>query len=184
MSHPFFGCSLRKHADLEPRNVAVVSLDQLVESMPKLRKQLDELAASYFREECARIEKAMRRLNKETQRALCVRYCFKIAIYNEFKRDAEGRRDLESAIKYYKESYENLIHMKHPLTRLREFKTIAETLNFKVVQLQLSLKISPTHHFDKHIKTYHSYSGDPRRIYEHFAWLTQQARGPGQGHRH
>jgi len=94
--------SLRKHADLEARNLAVVSLDALPECMPKLRQQLDELAGSYFREESARIEKAMWRLNKETQRILYVRYCFKIAVFHEFKRDAEGKRDLENAIKYYK----------------------------------------------------------------------------------
>jgi len=72
------------------------------------------------------------------------------------------------------ESYENLINMKHPLNKLREYKTIAEMLNFKVVQLQLSSKISPTSHFEKHIKTYCSYTGDPRRVFEHFSWLTRQ----------
>ena len=44
--------------------MVVLQLDSLQDCMPKLRQRLDELAGSYFREECSRIEKAMWRLNK------------------------------------------------------------------------------------------------------------------------
>eukprot|EP00658_Telonema_sp_P-2_P060748 TRINITY_DN4957_c0_g1_i5.p1 TRINITY_DN4957_c0_g1~~TRINITY_DN4957_c0_g1_i5.p1 ORF type:complete len:1081 (-),score=234.46 TRINITY_DN4957_c0_g1_i5:84-3326(-) len=160
--------SMKQHSDLDSKNMVVVSLDSLAGSMPQLRNHLADLAIAYYNEEAARIKAQMKRLNPATQRSLFVRYHFKVAFMNEFK------HDLASAVVHYKHAYDALASMKHPLSRIHEFKSMAEILTFKVVQLQLASQEVCTQHFFRLIRDYRQYSGDPRRVFEHFEWLSRQ----------
>ena len=73
--------------------------------MARLHKQLREYAHGYYLAQARRLKKWEKHLNKASQAALLVRYCFKIGFFYEVQGNAEkcGR--------YYRAAYDFLAEL-------------------------------------------------------------------------
>ncbi|XP_051113340.1 uncharacterized protein LOC127239296 isoform X2 [Andrographis paniculata] len=107
---------------------------------------------------------------------LNVRYCFKVAVYAEF------RADWLEALKFYEDAYHALREMvgastrMPPIQRLVEIKTIAEQLHLKMSTLSLhgGKVVEAIAWFRQHTANYRKLVGVPDVSFLHWEWLSRQ----------
>ncbi|XP_024006692.1 trafficking protein particle complex subunit 11 [Eutrema salsugineum] len=170
--------ALRKRAELDSKYVLFVnsSIDsELTLSLSRIASAFAELALAYYREEGRRIKS---RIEKRSSHSLDlnVRYCFKVAVYAEF------RRDWGEALKFYEDAYHSLHEMigtsaRLPaIQRLVEIKTIAEQLHFKISTLLLhgGKLIEAVTWFHQHKSSYEKVVGSTEFIFLHWEWMSRQ----------
>ncbi|XP_059623366.1 uncharacterized protein LOC132266501 [Cornus florida] len=170
--------ALRKRAEVDSKYIIVfVPIDgpELEQSLNRLGNTFAELANTYYREEGRRIKT---RLEKKSFSSveLNIRYCFKVAVYAEF------RRDWVEALRSYEDAYHILREMIGTSTRLPaaqrlvEIKTVAEQLHFKISTLLLhGGKLSEAiTRFRQHNASYRRLVGIPQAIFLHWEWLSRQ----------
>ncbi|KAG7535864.1 Trafficking protein particle complex subunit 11 [Arabidopsis thaliana x Arabidopsis arenosa] len=170
--------ALRKRAELDSKYVLFFnsSIDsELTHSLSRLASAFAELALAYYREEGRRIKS---RVEKKSSNSLDlnVRYCFKVAVYAEF------RRDWGEALKFYEDAYHSLHEMIGTSTRLPaiqrlvEIKIIAEQLHFKISTLLLhgGKLIEAVTWFHQHKASYEKVVGSTDFIFLHWDWMSRQ----------
>ncbi|XP_057773198.1 uncharacterized protein LOC130992543 [Salvia miltiorrhiza] len=170
--------ALRKRAEVDSKNLISFVLDheeELQQSLNRLWTVFGELANTYYRDEGRRVRS---RLEKKsyTSMELHVRYCFKVAIYAEF------RRDWLEALKLYEDAYHALREMvgtstrMPPIQRLVEIKAVAEQLHFKMSTLLLhgGKVLEAILWFRQHTANYRKLVGSPEVIFLHWEWLSRQ----------
>ncbi|CAH2043004.1 unnamed protein product, partial [Thlaspi arvense] len=172
--------ALRRRAELDSKYVLFVnsSIDsELTLSLSPgiIASAFAELALAYYREEGRRIKS---RIEKKSSHSLDlnVRYCFKVAVYAEF------RRDWGEALKFYEDAYHSLHEMigtssRLPaIQRLVEIKTIAEQLHFKISTLLLhgGKLIEAVTWFHQHKSSYVKVVGSTEFIFLHWEWMSRQ----------
>ncbi|KAK7346263.1 hypothetical protein VNO80_20778 [Phaseolus coccineus] len=170
--------ALRKRAEVDAKYVVVLDPNDtanLKVSLHRLASTFSELAVAYYREEGRRIKQ---RIEKKTVNSveLIVRYCFKVAVYAEF------RSDWTEALKFYEEAYHTLREIVGVTTRLPavqrlvEIKTISEHLHFKISTLLLhSGKVAEAvGWFRQHKNAYKRLVGAPDGVFLHWEWMSRQ----------
>ncbi|XP_018450467.2 uncharacterized protein LOC108821961 isoform X2 [Raphanus sativus] len=153
--------ALRKRAELDSKYVLFLNHSDLPISLP--------------REEARRIKT---RIEKKSSASLdlIVRYCFKVAVYAEF------RRDWGEALKFYEDAYHSLHEMIGTSTRLPaiqrlvEIKTIAEQLHFKISTLLLhgGKLTEAVIWFHQHKSSYDKVVGSTEYVFLHWEWMSRQ----------
>ncbi|KAL2551198.1 hypothetical protein Fot_04817 [Forsythia ovata] len=170
--------SLRKRAELDSKNLIIFVPDdplELKQSLNRLGTACAELANTYYRDEGRRVKARLERKNFGSIE-LNIRYCFKVAVYAEF------RRDWLEALKMYEEAYHALREVVGISTRLPpiqclvEIKRIAEQLHFKMSTLLLhgGKVVEAITWFRRHINYYRRLNGAPEVIFLHWEWLSRQ----------
>ncbi|GLT39370.1 hypothetical protein SLA2020_135670 [Shorea laevis] len=170
--------ALRKRAEVDAKHLLLFNRDdpfELKQSLSRLGAAFAELAAIYYRDEARRIKT---RIEKKTFNSvdLHVRYCFKVGVYAEF------RRDWVEALKFYEDAYHALREMVATLTRLPgiqrmvEIKTVAEQLHFKISTLLLlgGKLTEAVKWFHQHYASYRRFVGSPENIFLHWEWMSRQ----------
>ncbi|OMO77679.1 Tetratricopeptide-like helical [Corchorus olitorius] len=169
--------ALRKRADIDAKYLLLFNPDpsQLNNSLQRLGDALAELATTFYRDEGRRIKA---RIEKKSFSSLDlqVRYCFKVGVYAEF------RRDWVEALRFYEDAYHALREMVStstrlpPIQRLLEIKTLAEHLHFKISTLLLhgGKLIEAATWFNRHITSYKNLVGPPKVVFLHWEWLSRQ----------
>ncbi|KAF7829082.1 trafficking protein particle complex subunit 11 [Senna tora] len=141
----------------------------------RLASTFAELANTYYRDEGRRFRLRIEKKSVSTVE-LIVRYCFKVAVYAEF------RCDWAEALKFYEESYHTLREIVGVSTRLPavqrliEIKSIAEHLHFKISTLLLhSGRVTEAvTWFRQHKNSYRKLVGIPEAIFLHWEWMSRQ----------
>ncbi|XP_010466357.1 PREDICTED: trafficking protein particle complex subunit 11-like isoform X1 [Camelina sativa] len=170
--------ALRKRAELDSKYVLFFnsSIDsELSVSLSRIASAFAELALAYYKEEGRRIKSRVERRSSNSP-DLNVRYCFKVAVYAEF------RRDWGEALKFYEDAYHSLHEMIGASTRLPaiqrlvEIKTIAEQLHFKISTLLLhgGKLIEAVTWFHQHKASYEKVVGSTEFIFLHWDWMSRQ----------
>ncbi|KFK28257.1 hypothetical protein AALP_AA8G493200 [Arabis alpina] len=170
--------ALRKRAELDSKYVLFFNStidSELTLSLSRIASAFAELALAYYREEGRRIKSRIEK-RSSTSLDLNVRYCFKVAVYAEF------RRDWGEALKFYEDAYHSLHEMIGTSTRLPaiqrlvEIKTIAEQLHFKISTLLLhgGKLIEAVTWFHQHKASYHKVVGSTEFIFLHWDWMSRQ----------
>ncbi|XP_027345351.1 trafficking protein particle complex subunit 11 [Abrus precatorius] len=170
--------ALRKRAELDAKYVLVLNPNdssELKQSLDRLSSMFSELAGSYYRDEGRRIKQRIEKKNVNSVE-LIVRYCFKVAVYAEF------RSDWAEALKFYEEAYHTLREIVGVTTRLPavqrliEIKSISEQLHFKISTLLLhSGKVTEAvTWFRQHKNAYKRLVGAPEAIFLHWEWMSRQ----------
>ncbi|KAL3615865.1 hypothetical protein CASFOL_040159 [Castilleja foliolosa] len=170
--------ALRKRAEVDSKNLIVFVPDdpsELNQSLSRLWTAFADLANAYYRDEGRRIKVRLEKKNLSSLE-LNVRYCFKVAVYAEF------RRDWPEALKLYEDAYHALREMvgmstrMPPIQRLVEIKTIAEQLHFKMSTLLLhgGKVVEAIVWFRQHTANYRRLEGAQEVIYLHWEWLSRQ----------
>lgn len=167
--------ALRKRAELDSKYVLFLNHSDLPISLPRIASAFSELALSYYREEARRIKTRIEK-KSSTSLDLIVRYCFKVAVYAEF------RRDWGEALKFYEDAYHSLHEMIGTSTRLPaiqrlvEIKTIAEQLHFKISTLLLhgGKLTEAVIWFHQHKSSYDKVVGSTEYIFLHWEWMSRQ----------
>ncbi|QCD82178.1 trafficking protein particle complex subunit 11 [Vigna unguiculata] len=170
--------ALRKRAEVDAKYVIVLNPNDtanLKVSLHRLASTFSELAVAYYREEGRRIKHRIEKKNANSVE-LIVRYCFKVAVYAEF------RSDWTEALKFYEEAYHTLREIVGVTTRLPaiqrlvEIKTISEQLYFKISTLLLhSGKVAEAvGWFRQHKNAYKRLVGAPEGIFLHWEWMSRQ----------
>ncbi|CAI9767812.1 unnamed protein product [Fraxinus pennsylvanica] len=170
--------SLRKRAEVDSKNLVIFVPDdplELKQSLNRLGTACAELANAYYRDEGRRVKARLERKNFGSI-DLHIRYCFKVAVYAEF------RRDWLEALKMYEEAYHALrevvgISTRLPLVQsLVEVKSIAEQFHFKISTLLLhgGKVVEAITWFRRHISYYRRLNGAPEVIFLHWEWLSRQ----------
>ncbi|KAL3828855.1 hypothetical protein ACJIZ3_017657 [Penstemon smallii] len=170
--------ALRKRAELDAKNLIVFVPDdelELKQSLSRLWTAFTELANTYYRDEGRRIKTRLEKKNFSSME-LNVRYCFKVAVYAEF------RRDWAEALRLYEDAYHALREMVGtstrlpPIQRLVEIKAIAEQLHFKMSTLLLhgGRVVEAIARLRQHIGNYRKLVGAPEVIFLHWEWLGRQ----------
>uniref|UniRef100_A0A6N2N2Y9 Trafficking protein particle complex subunit 11 domain-containing protein n=1 Tax=Salix viminalis TaxID=40686 RepID=A0A6N2N2Y9_SALVM len=167
-----------------PKNIKLIvvvvqssSNDEISEDrMVALRKRA-EIDAKYSVIFNAR-RKIKTRVEKKSfnSHELNVRYCFKVAVYAEF------RRDWVEALRFYEDAYQILREMvgtakKLPLIqRLVQIKTVAEQLHFKISTLLLhGGKVAEAiTWFRQHNVSYRRLVGPTDVAFLHWEWMSRQ----------
>ncbi|GFQ07264.1 trafficking protein particle complex subunit 11 [Phtheirospermum japonicum] len=165
--------ALRKRAEVDSKNLIVFVPDDPSELKQSLSRH--DLANAYYRDEGRRIKVRLEKKNYSSLE-LNVRYCFKVAVYAEF------RRDWPEALKLYEDAYHALREMvgmstrMPPIQRLVEIKTIAEQLHFKMSTLLLhgGKVVEAIAWFRQHTANYRRLEGAPEVIFLHWEWLSRQ----------
>ncbi|KAG6650297.1 hypothetical protein CIPAW_06G032800 [Carya illinoinensis] len=172
--------ALRKRAELDSKYVVILKPDEpseLKQSLSRLGSALAELANTYYRDEGKRVKL---RIEKKTSSSssieLHIRYCFKVAVYAEF------RRDWAEALRFYEDAYHTLREMvgtskRLPaIQRLVEIKTVAEQLHFKISTLLLhGGKVGEAvTWFRQHNGSYRRLVGTPEAVFLHWEWMSRQ----------
>ncbi|KAL4198078.1 hypothetical protein AMTRI_Chr03g44090 [Amborella trichopoda] len=170
--------ALRKRAEIDAKYLIVYAQKDPLEvkqSLSRLASIFSELSLTYYRDEGRRLKT---RIEKKTFNfpELNIRYCFKVAVYAEF------RRDWVEALKYYENAYFALHEMigittrLPPIQRLVEIKAVAEQLHFKVSTLLLhSGKVfEAIQWFWKHAAWYKRLIGVPEAVLLHWEWVSRQ----------
>nr|XP_043615087.1 trafficking protein particle complex subunit 11 [Erigeron canadensis] len=170
--------ALRKRAELDAKSVITFIPDnafELNQSLNRLGSIFSELAVTFYRDEGRRIKM---RLEKKNYGGIefNVRYCFKVAIYAEF------RRDWVEALRMYEDGYHALREMigtstKLPaIQRLVEIKTVAELFHFKISTLLLhgGKIVEAIKWFRQHNASYKKVTGPPEVAFLHWEWLSRQ----------
>ncbi|KAK7262793.1 hypothetical protein RJT34_30374 [Clitoria ternatea] len=170
--------ALRKRAEVDAKYVVVLNpndTSELKQSLTKLASTFSELAGAYYREEGRRVKQRIEKKNLSSVE-LIVRYCFKVAVYAEF------RSDWAEALKFYEEAYHTLREIVGVTTRLPavqrlvEIKSISEQFNFKISTLLLhSGKVTEAvTWFRQHKNAYKRLVGAPEAIFIHWEWMSRQ----------
>ncbi|VFQ75527.1 unnamed protein product [Cuscuta campestris] len=170
--------ALRKRAELDPKHLIVFVPDEpsrLQHSLKRLGSTFAELANGYYKDEGRRIKTRLERRNYPSVE-LNIRYCFKVAVYAEF------RRDWGEALRMYEDAYHVLREMVAtstrlpPIQRLVEIKTVAEQLNFKISTLLLhgGKLLEAISWFRQHNASYRQLAGAPEVTFLHWEWLSRQ----------
>ncbi|GMH06620.1 hypothetical protein Nepgr_008460 [Nepenthes gracilis] len=170
--------ALRKRAEVDFKYIITFSLNvesDLKQSLNRLGILFAELINVYYRDEGHRIKTC---IEKKTYNyvELCIRYCFKVAVYAEF------RRDWVEALKFYEDSYHALREMIATSTRLParqrlvEIKTLAEQLHFKISTLLLhgGKIIEAVLWFRQHCASYRKLIGAAEVNFLHWEWMSRQ----------
>ncbi|XP_042010212.1 trafficking protein particle complex subunit 11-like [Salvia splendens] len=170
--------ALRKRAEVDLKNLIIFVPDheeELQKSLNRVWTVFGELAATYYRDEGRRVRSRLEKKNY-TSIELYIRYCFKVAIYAEF------RRDWLEALKFYEDAYHGLREMvgtstrMPPIQRLVEIKAVAEQLHFKMSTLLLhgGKVLEAIMWFRQHTANYRKLVGSPEVIFLHWEWLSRQ----------
>ncbi|RDX97602.1 Trafficking protein particle complex subunit 11, partial [Mucuna pruriens] len=166
--------ALRKRAEVDAKHVVVLKPNDTSE-LKQLASTFTELAGAYYREEGRRIKQRIEKKNVGSVE-LIVRYCFKVAVYAEF------RSDWTEALKFYEEAYHTLREIVGVTTRLPavqrlvEIKSISEQLHFKISTLLLhSGKVTEAvTWFRQHKNAYKRLVGAPEATFLHWEWMSRQ----------
>ncbi|WOK94149.1 trafficking protein particle complex subunit 11 isoform X1 [Canna indica] len=171
--------ALRKRAEVDSKYLIMFAQNdaaELRESLNRLANIFAELCNTYYREEGRRIRT---RIEKRTFNSieLNIRYCFKVAVYAEF------RRDWAEALRFYEEAYRALHEMiatstrLPPVQRLVEIKAVAEQLYFKISTLLLhgGKVVEAIAWVNKHFASYKQDVGSPETSFLHWDWLSRQS---------
>nr|GMC65948.1 trafficking protein particle complex subunit 11 isoform X1 [Ipomoea batatas] len=167
--------ALRKRAELDSKHLIIFvpnEPSELNQSLNRLGTTFAELANGYYRDEGRKIKARIERRNLE----LNIRYCFKVAVYAEF------RRDWGEALRMYDDAYHVLREMVGtstrlpPIQRLVEIKSVAEQLNFKISTLLLhgGKVLEAIAWFRQHNASYRKLVGAPEVTFLHWEWLSRQ----------
>ncbi|XP_042508074.1 trafficking protein particle complex subunit 11-like isoform X2 [Macadamia integrifolia] len=170
--------ALRKRAEVDSKYFLIFIQNdalQLTQSLDRLGSALAELANIYYRDEGRRIKTRIEKKNFNFIE-LNIRYCFKVAVYAEF------RRDWVEALRFYEDAYRALREMVGTSTRLPaiqrlvEIKTVVELLHFKISTLLLhGGKVKEAvMWFQQHIASYKTLVGAPEVVFLHWDWMSQQ----------
>ncbi|XP_048231036.1 trafficking protein particle complex subunit 11 isoform X2 [Ricinus communis] len=170
--------ALRKRAELDSKSLILFNPAdsvRLKQSLNKLGSIFAELANTYYRDEGRRIKTRVEKKSFNSHE-LNIRYCFKVAVYAEF------RRDWAEALKFYEDAYHILREMvattnRLPvIQRLVEIKTVAEQLHFKISTLLLhgGKVIEAITWFRQHIASYKKLLGAAEVIFLHWEWMSRQ----------
>ncbi|KAG4951880.1 hypothetical protein JHK85_045747 [Glycine max] len=166
--------ALRKRAEVDAKHVVVLNPND-TSDLKQLASTFSELAGTYYREEGRRIKQRVEKKNVSSVE-LIVRYCFKVAVYAEF------RSDWTEAMKFYEEAYHTLREIVGVTTRLPavqrlvEIKSISEQLHFKISTMLLhSGKVTEAvTWFRQHMNAYKRLVGAPDGIFLHWEWMSRQ----------
>ncbi|CAH9143057.1 unnamed protein product [Cuscuta epithymum] len=170
--------SLRKRAELDSKHLIIFVPDEpseLHQSLNRLTSAFAELANGYYKDEGRRIKTRLEKKNF-TSTELNIQYCFKVAVYAEF------RRDWGEALRMYEDAYHVLREMVAtstrlpPIQRLVEIKSVAEQLNFKISTLLLhgGKLLEAITWFRLHTSSYRRLVGAPEITFLHSEWLSRQ----------
>ncbi|XP_057747323.1 uncharacterized protein LOC130966520 [Arachis stenosperma] len=169
--------ALRKRADVDAKYVIMLNPNDnsdLNQSLDRMANAFYGLATMYYREEGRRIKQRIEKKNVSSVE-LIVRYCFKVAVYAEF------RSDWPEALKFYEEGYHTLreivgVTRLPAIQRLVEIKYVSEQLNFKICTLLLhSGKVTESvAWFRQHKNAYKRLVGTPEAIFLHWDWMSRQ----------
>ncbi|XP_043708533.1 trafficking protein particle complex subunit 11-like isoform X2 [Telopea speciosissima] len=170
--------ALRKRAEVDSKyHLIFIQNDasELKQSLKRLGSALAELANIYYRDEGRRIKTRIEKKNFNFIE-LNIRYCFKVAVYAEF------RRDWVEALRFYEDAYRALREMVGTSTRLPaiqrlvEIKTVVELLHFKISTLLLhgGKVIEAVMWFRQHIASYKTLVGAPEVVFLHWDWMSRQ----------
>ncbi|WCJ32860.1 hypothetical protein M5689_014257 [Euphorbia peplus] len=170
--------ALRKRAELDSKYFVIFNPSdsaQFTQSISKLATLFAELANTYYRDEGRRIKT---RVDKKSLNSneLNVRYCFKVAVYAEF------RRDWTEALKFYEDAYNILREMSGTANRMPviqkwiELKVVAEQLHFKISTLLLhgGKVVDAVLWFRQHVASYKKRLGPAEVIFIHWEWMSRQ----------
>lgn len=170
--------ALRKRVEVDSKyivNFSVRDSSEVKQSLNRLGAVFSELVNIYYREEGRRVRT---RIEKRTfsYAELAARYCFKVAVYAEF------RRDWVEALKFYEDAYHALREMVGTSTRLPaiqrlvEIKTLAEQLHFKISTLLLhgGKIIEAVLWFRQHCAAYKRLIGAAEVTFLHWEWISRQ----------
>uniref|UniRef100_A0A5B7A4W4 Putative trafficking protein particle complex subunit 11 n=1 Tax=Davidia involucrata TaxID=16924 RepID=A0A5B7A4W4_DAVIN len=170
--------ALRKRAEVDSKyliNFVPNDAPDLQQSLIRLGNTFAELANTYYRDEGRRIKTRLERKSSSSIE-LNIRYCFKVAVYAEF------RRDWVESLRLYEDAYHILREMIGTSTRLPviqrlvEIKTVAEQLHFKISTLLLhgGKVIEAITWFRQHNAAYRRLVGAPEVVFLHWEWLSRQ----------
>lgn len=170
--------ALRKRAEIDSKHLIVLVESDEAErnaSLLKLRTIFAELCSTYYKEEGRRIKARIEKRNFSSVE-LSVRYCFKVAVYAEF------RRDWPEALKFYEEGVRVLREMigtstrLPPTQRLVEIKAVADQFHFKISTLLLHAGkvVEAITWFRKHIRSFERVVGSPEVAFLHWEWFSRQ----------
>ncbi|XP_010547392.1 PREDICTED: uncharacterized protein LOC104819155 isoform X2 [Tarenaya hassleriana] len=170
--------ALRKRAELDSKYVLFFDPNvdsELKLSLSRMASTFAELSLTYYREEGRRIKTRIEKKNFNSI-DLNVRYCFKVAVFAEF------RREWAEALKFYEDAYTTLRDMIGTSTRLPaiqrlvEIKTLAEQLHFKISTLLLHSGkfVEAVTWFHQHKASYEKVVGSPEVIFLHWDWMSRQ----------
>lgn len=170
--------ALRKRAEIDSKNLIVLVQNDETErnkSLLKLMSVFAELCSTYYKEEGRRIKARIEKRNFSSVE-LSVRYCFKVAVYAEF------RRDWPEALKFYEEGIRVLREMigtstrLPPAQRLVEIKAVADQFHFKISTLLLHAGkvVEAITWFRKHIRSFERVIGSPEVAFLHWEWFSRQ----------
>ncbi|CAA6661611.1 unnamed protein product [Spirodela intermedia] len=178
--------ALKKRGEIDSKYITTFLLSDTLEkrkSLQRLAAMFAELSNTYYREEGRRIKT---RIEKKSWNCaeLHIRYCFKVAVFAEF------RRDWAEALRFYNDAYGGLhetdcssfmsrcwgTNKIAPIQRLVEIKTVAEYLHFKVSTLLLhGGKVDEAiKWFHKHIASCERLVGLPEVAFLHWEWMSRQ----------
>lgn len=170
--------ALRKRAEIDSKYLVVFvqnDASELSQSLNRLAEIFAELCTTYYREEGRRIKN---RIEKKSFNSveLNIHYCFKVAIFAEF------RRDWAEALRFYEDAYRLLREMVGtstrlpPVQRLVEIKAVAEQLHFKLSTLLLhgGKVVEAITWFHKHVASYERVVGAPEVSFLHWEWFSRQ----------
>ncbi|KAL5208681.1 hypothetical protein ABZP36_033116 [Zizania latifolia] len=170
--------ALRKRAEIDSKHLVVLverDESEWTKSLNKLKSIFTELCSTYYKDEGRRIKARIEKRNFSSVE-LSIRYCFKVAVYAEF------RRDWPEALKFYEEGIRVLREMigtstrLPPTQRLVEVKAIAEQIHFKISTLLLHAGkvVEAITWFRKHIRSYERVVGSPEVAFLHWEWFSRQ----------
>ncbi|XP_072972196.1 uncharacterized protein [Typha angustifolia] len=170
--------ALRKRAEIDSKYLVVLTENdesELRQSLSRLASIFAELCMTYYKEEGRKIRSRIEKKGFASVE-LNIRYCFKVAIYAEF------RRDWVEALKFYEDGFRALLETIRTSTRLPpiqhlvEIKSVAEQLHFKISTLFLhgGKIVEAIAWFHKHIRSYEQLVGEPLVAFLHWEWFSRQ----------
>ncbi|KAK1259025.1 hypothetical protein QJS04_geneDACA001450 [Acorus gramineus] len=170
--------ALRKRAEIDSKYLVMFfpsDTTELRHSLNRLAGIFAELSNIYYREEGRRIKARIEKKSFSSVE-LNIRYCFKVAVYAEF------RRDWAEALRFYEDGYHALREMVGittrlpPIQRLVEIKAVVEQFHFKISTLLLhgGKVVEAITWFRKHIASYQRLVGAPEVTFLHWEWLSRQ----------
>ncbi|KAH7514811.1 hypothetical protein FEM48_Zijuj11G0130200 [Ziziphus jujuba var. spinosa] len=169
--------ALRKRAEVDSKYIITFSQNdafELKQSLHRLGSIFAELANTYYKDEGRKIKTKIEKKSFSSIE-LSIRYCFKVAVYAEF------RRDWVEALRFYEDAYHALREMigtstRTTIQRLVEIKTVAEQLHFKISTLLLHGGKIPdaVTWFRQHNTWYKRIIGSPEAVFLHWEWMSRQ----------
>ncbi|GAA0156773.1 hypothetical protein LIER_14182 [Lithospermum erythrorhizon] len=170
--------ALKKRAEVDAKQIILFAPNEepeFTQSLERLGSIFSELANSFYKDEGRRVKARLEKKNYDTIEQY-IRYCFKVAVYAEF------RRDWSEAHKQYEEAYHAVREMVGsstrlpPIQRLVEIRTVAEQLYFKICTMLLhgGKIVEAIAWFRRHVTSYRKLTGVSEVIYLHWEWLSRQ----------